>query len=108
MGWNTSLIIRNDCLHDIENDPAYGKKVADAVKEVIMQDRGVNVHCGSCGASTTVIETHHADATAIIAVGGNTARVLGYTFLRNREEFNEDVLRDLALQHGFTLRKTSR
>lgn len=116
MGFNTSMIILNDCLDDIAKDPEFGATVARKVKtlptEFHICDRqgrkfyGSHVPAGGCCSAARVIETHHADSTSIIAVGRNEGIVLSAGLYAYREEErNISLLRTLADQYGFTLRK---
>lgn len=94
MGFNTALMILNDRLHEITNDRQLGEKIRTAMYE---SDR--NVHYFPYG---KVLQTQHADTMQIIAVGGNTARVLGYG------TWNQDdltLIRALADKHGYLLTK---
>jgi hypothetical protein len=79
MGYNTTILVLNDALTHIENDPDFGKKLCKAIRELGVMGgmrRGpINVPVGGHANPVTVIETHHADQTALIAVGGNNATV---------------------------------
>lgn len=72
MGWNTSMIILNDAVHTIGQDKDFGKKVYDAVLACNSDNRNIDISAGAA----TVIETHHADVSVMLAVGGNNASVL--------------------------------
>lgn len=83
MGYNTTVLIVNDALDHIEHDPDFGKKLAEAVRQ-IWHDKtpgGVAVSArrdrSTHSNAASVIETHHADQTAVVLVGGNTARSIG-------------------------------
>lgn len=80
MGWNTTVVIMNDALGAIGNDPDFGKNLANAVcKAVSKKDCPVRV--GALGHSTAalVIETHHADVEVLVRVGGNQGNVVNDT-----------------------------
>ena len=106
MGYNTSMIVRNDSLHDIENDPNFGKSVADAIKQLSPSRHPNGVDVAGRG-SATVIETHHADYTTVIAFGGNYASVVhdmcGYS--HHKPEFKLRLLQELAADLGYRLVK---
>ncbi len=76
MGFNTTILILNDRLGEIEKDAEY------FVKEMCLQAGGG----GNMGpapldfhhSQSSIIETHHANQTAVILVGGNTATVIGF------------------------------
>lgn len=80
MGYNTTVVILNDALHFIEDDPDFGKRLADAVKRVTKgKPVYVSAHAKSGGIhcnAATVIETHHADYDVTVRVGGNRGEVV--------------------------------
>ena len=75
MGMNTTVIIMNDALGEIEKDPDFGKNLARAIKcwGSLPLDVPAGHHCNAA----TVVEQHHCSFTVIVAVGGNYATVLG-------------------------------
>lgn len=100
MGYNTSVLILNDALNHIENDPLFGKKLADAIRFVSVDkpqkidlkhetDKGIFVFCDA----VTVIETHHADTNVVIAVGNNQGRVLGYSTKYEKTLIVKDIVK---------------
>jgi len=113
MGWNTTVIVLNDALGNIAEDPDFGKKLADAVQQAPMNRGkriGVSAHSKRGGIhidAASVIESHHADGTAVVAVGGNCATVLGevYTRSHHKPEDKIELLRALAEREGYSLRK---
>jgi hypothetical protein len=100
MGYNTTVIIMNDGLDQIANDPLFGKKLADAIRQLSQRiesgSRGIDVRAGNHCNPATVIETHHADETVLVAVGGNNATILGHKFgyRHGDKEFQWDLLED--------------
>ena len=74
MGFNSTVLILNDNLHEIENDPEFGKKLARAIRE---HNTGHNEP--HVTGQTTVLAVEHADTMQILAVGGNCGRVIGYS-----------------------------
>lgn len=90
MGFNTAIIVRNDFLHEIKDDPDFGQKVYGAT---IGNGRGP-YH----GQSFDVLPSQHADYTQIVAIGGNTIWRFG-----SRPETDEKELRYLADVMGFRL-----
>lgn len=111
MGYNTTVIVLNDALHEIERDPQFGKKLSDAILKHACSRaadvrRGVDVSAGNHINAATVIESHHADGNAIVAIGGNCGSIVGHTFgTHHKPEDREKILRELANQLGYTLRK---
>lgn len=76
MGFNTTILVRNDALKDIARDRDFGSKLASAIAETSTTNKAVEISSGGHSNAATVIETHHADYTAIVAIGGNTGSVL--------------------------------
>lgn len=102
MGYNTTLIVLNDALHEIENDKDFGMKVAQATRKVSL-GKEVDISSGYHCNAATVIETHHADGIKLIAVGGNCGQDLGY--VGGYRSNPEDMLRSLADSMGFKVSK---
>lgn len=80
MGYNTTVVVMNDALSYIRDDPEFGARLADAVSRAIMgkpidvaaHARSGGIHCNAA----TVIETHHADSDVLVRVGGNRGEVV--------------------------------
>lgn len=114
MGFNTTVVVMNDSLHAIACDPEFGKNLVHAItgaingQKVDVPARRYNeegkVVSVSCNAAT-VIESHHADGNAIVAVGGNYASVLGYSYGTHHEKEDKlRILKQLASEMGYSLR----
>ena len=105
MGWNATVIVMLDSLHEIAADPGFGAKLASAIKGMSLpttyRNRMVSAG-GHCNAAE-VIETHHADDTAIVAVGGNFGTKLALVPSREHrtEEGQLSILKQLAEKHGY-------
>ena len=107
MGLNSTVIILNDGLHEIQEDKEFGAKVAAAIQKLRPNQAEV-IGSGSHSNVAYVVETHHADNTAIIAVGGNHASNLGVTFKtthHHKEDVQIDILKQLADRLGYRLVK---
>ncbi len=106
MGFNTTVVVMNDALHQIEEDKEFGRKLAQAA--LLTYNRGrQDVSAGNHVNAATVIESHHADGIHLIAVGGNYGQDLGY--VGGYRSTPEDMLRSLADQLGYRLvRKAKR
>lgn len=81
MGFNTTVIVMNDALHNIKNDPNFGKKLCYAIMANCATGEKQDVSAGGDGNSifanaATVIESHHASFEVAFIVGENTARAL--------------------------------
>lgn len=75
MGWNTTVVVLNDALDQIKNDPKFGEKLYYACLEV-QRGKPVDVSAGYHCNAATVIETHHADIDVLVRVGGNYGEVV--------------------------------
>lgn len=82
MGFNSVVVILNDCLHEIESDPFFGKKVAQAIRA----HGGRPEHRPYITGQTQVLSVEHADTMQIVAIGGNTGRVIGYAHYRSTDD----------------------
>lgn len=107
MGYNTSVIVMNDALGEIERDPDFGKKLSRACSAIFApgrrrQDVSAMGHCNAA----TVIESHHADAVHLVAMGGNIGYDLGYC---GRWDNDDPVamLKGLADKLGYRIVKKS-
>jgi hypothetical protein len=81
MGFNTTVVVMNDALTDIEFDPDFGKNLAAAIRNISCFGGPINVatHSTKCGVHcnpVSVIETHHADYDVLVRVGGNRGEVV--------------------------------
>lgn len=110
MGYNTTIVLLNDALSSIEGDLNLGKKLRDAtLKMSLAGQKPVDVSAGNHCNALLVVETHHADQMVPILVGGNYAHVVDKTYVKwNNDKMEEDLLRQLADKHGYTLRKKSK
>lgn len=102
MGFNTAAIVLNDSLNSIAEDPEIGERIRQAVNsswrdEGDITARGHGIHIGAI----RVLPPQHADYVQIVAIGRNTIRRLG----TSGKWEPEDLLRDLADQLGYSLRK---
>lgn len=71
MGFNTTIVVMNDALGEIRDDPGFGRRLHDAIvgiggREVSAHGK-VFIHANAA----IVIETHHADHDVLVRVGGN-------------------------------------
>ena len=112
MGYNSTIVVMNDALHAIGEDPEFGKKLEQAIlsshrvdhPDVSAVSKGGGIHVNAA----TVIGCEHADVTQVIAVGWNSGKVLDHTHINYHDDSmttDEKVLRSLADKLGFSLRK---
>lgn len=105
MGWNTTVVVLNDALGEIERDPEFGKKLSDAIKHVSAFGKHRDVSAGNHCNAATVIESHHADNYTVVAVGENFGEILGNVWPYGEESIPIRVLKALADTYGYTLKE---
>jgi hypothetical protein len=106
MGWNTTVLILNDALHEISHDPDFGKKLESGILRVGGRGEATDVCAGNHVNAVRVIESHHADDTVVVKVGGNIGYVMGATYGGRESPLNDEVLlRVMADKLGFKLVK---
>lgn len=107
MGFNSTLIIMNDCLNEIKNDKNFGEKVHNAIiRYDSMNKKGIDISSGCCVNAATVIDCHHADGTSLIAIGGNYGTIISpyvYGYSHHTEKAKENILRAFANDMGFRI-----
>jgi len=81
MGFNAALVVLCDRLDEIERDPEFGKKVANAIRENSMPEKYRRTYITG---QTQVVCVAHADTAQVIKVGGNTGSLVGYGLSRNK------------------------
>lgn len=112
MGYNTTIVVMNDALNAIGEDPEFGRKLEDAIlschrvdnPDVSAVSKGGGIHVNAA----TVIGCEHADVTQVIAVGWNSGTVLDHPYINYHDKSmttDEKVLRSLADKLGFRLSK---
>jgi hypothetical protein len=80
MGFNTTLLILNDAMGEIDKDPAgWWQKTQRQLYEPPNTDYGFGHH----GNGFRVVANSHADMVNVIAVGGNYASILGTIYNGN-------------------------
>ena len=81
MGYNTTVVVLNDAIDFIENDPEFGKRLGAAIREASAYRKRVDVpaHSGKGGIhcnAASVIESHHADYNVFVRIGQNYGEVV--------------------------------
>jgi hypothetical protein len=111
MGFNSTVIVMNDALHEIESDPEFGKNLANAI---MMHSGGpgqrLDVNAGGHVNAASVVDCQHADVISIVAMGGNHGTVLLRTHNGGRhhaESEQIELIKALADKYGFRLVKKS-
>lgn len=117
MGYNSGLIILNDSLHVIKENPLqFTEGVVQAIqgaggrlRDGQYVDIGVQNHVNAA----SLFHMAHADEHRAVLIGGNCIRPLPgktqfYGGYIKPETVNEDVLRDMADTMGFRLVKKAK
>lgn len=104
MGFNSTVVVLNDALHEIRNDPEFGKNLYDAVMGLSLRpdQRSRDIPAGYHVNAASAIETHHADQMHAILVGGNCGTDMGYAG-GYRVKWPDDarsILNNVGSQHG--------
>lgn len=79
MGYNTTIVVMNDSLGDIESDPEFGKRLVTAIRSVNsrgLSDVSAHGKYGIACNAARVIETHHSSYDVIVKIGGNTGTIV--------------------------------
>lgn len=78
MGFNSTLFICNDGLHEIEQNPhEFVQKLVQAIQKASPGNTNqINIAVGNFSNVATLVESHHSSSCALIAAGGNHATVL--------------------------------
>ena len=104
MGFNSTILILNDRLHEIENDPEFGAKLAIGINEFgYASERQKSYITGQ----TKVLSCQHADNMAVIAVGGNCGTKLDTVFglTHHKEDDKLEIVKQMAENLGYRLEK---
>ena len=106
MGFNSTVVILNDYLHDIEKDPEFGRKLSLMIAEHGYDElRAARRSQGMYAPGTQVLGVHHADCVHLFAVGCNHGRDLGNVAHWTQMDNDEKILRELADRLGYHIRK---
>jgi hypothetical protein len=108
MGFNSVLLILNDALDRIKDDPDFGRKCHDACLTVT--NRGpVDISSGGHVNAATVYASHHADWNRVIIAGGNRMIVTDAGVHRSGYIENDELLllalKDFADRLGYRVSK---
>ena len=115
MGFNTTIVVYNDALHAIENDPEFGKNLVRAIRNLNMPNPSstdLSPPAGNHCNAAMVIEDHHADHQRAVLVGGNRGQVMGYAgnyrLDMDSEEDKKTILTNLADSMGYNIKLRKR
>jgi hypothetical protein len=111
MGYNTVVVVMNDALDVIRDDPTFGQHLYDAVVTRDRARHSSDVPAFSsrggifCNAAS-VLSCEHADVPQVAVIKGNTGWVAKY-----KEEMPEHALKDMIWileQHGYKVSKAKK
>lgn len=103
MGYNSTILVLNDRLSEIERDPE------GFVREMCREIQGFGYSQDMTTffpGQSAVMSVAHADTVTILAVGGNHSTVLGRVYNGGNHHTVEDqefILKRLADEYGFRL-----
>jgi len=90
VGYNAAVVVLLDRLDEIERDQEFGKKLVAAIRH--RASYGDRCREPYVTGQTQVVSVAHADTLQVIAVGGNTGRLVGVGF---RTQDDDELIRDL-------------
>lgn len=96
MGFNTAVMVLNDCLHEIEKDSEFGKKLSDEVRDAYSRRGNDGWHN-----SFSVLPSQHADWDQLVVIGQNRMRRFEDIDAGERDA----LLKRLARDAGYRLAK---
>jgi hypothetical protein len=107
MGFNSTVIVLNDRLGEIEREPEkFVREMVSSISAFGMRDEERDFL-----GQSTVMSCAHADVVTILAVGGNCATTMGQFYNGGHHvtvEAQIALLRELAGKYGYSLRKKPR
>lgn len=109
MGYNTTVVVMNDALDQIEKDPQFGRNLAQAILRSGSRQEHVDVPAGSHANAAHVVESHHADLTSVVTVGGNLGicHVTKRGWEHHETEQQIELLKAWAEKLGYRMVKAS-
>lgn len=110
MGYNTPVLLLNDALDEMRNDPTFAKRIVEASATAAMWGKPIDVSAGSHCNAATVLPSAHADFVQVIAFGGNHTTTLLRVYNGGHHYTSDEqvqLVKDLAHQYGYRLVKLS-
>ena len=77
MGWQTTVVVNNDALGYIEEDPEFGKNLVRAILKLNHpHNRSIPVHAGGMSPAAKVIEQHDSEYAVTVEMQHGTGKVV--------------------------------
>lgn len=111
MGYNTTAVIFNDGLFDIENDKSFGVRLVEAIEAHHLNPTQPRTVSAGCHANVvTIVATHPSYVHQLLLVGGNTGvpvtdHDFSTAYSNDPPTLEMAVLLDLAKSLGYSLVK---
>lgn len=105
MGYNTAILVLNDTLNDISDNPqAWWDKVRDSIATFGISKNN-DLYISSIVEGTKVFHMEHADCVTPYALGGNYTFVIGNGETNTEKLFEINLLKNLAKKYDYRLVK---
>lgn len=106
MGINTTVLILNDYLHDIEKDEGFGFRLSGGIQAHNLGSKS-DLYIGH---GTKIISSVHADYSSLLVVGENTGSRLAISknYKIPESDVNLELLKQAADNLGYKLIKKSK
>jgi D-alanyl-D-alanine carboxypeptidase len=99
VGYNTVAVLFNDHMHRIQDDPDFGRHVAQAVRAWTWPDRARSAtHFGS----GQVISQAHADYSQVVVVGRNAGKPI--VECEDLDHYALGQIADALRRHGWSVK----
>lgn len=106
MGYNSTIVVMNDALHDIAMDEQFGKNLSTSISRFFLKSRLLDVPARGFANAATVIGVENSDTIVPYIIGGNTGSLVEKVYIRwNAGNQEEDLLKQLADKLGYNLVK---
>lgn len=109
MGFNTGVLILNDAMHNMEQDPkGFVDNFMEAFHKFQRTHEPTDFALGNHVNGATVFHMAHADVTGVHAIGGNHTTKLYTAYNGGRHHTDADkhaLLKALADEMGYTIAK---
>ena len=106
MGYNSTVLVLNDALHDIEKDLEFGKKLVRAISHLQVNPSPQDISAGGYVNAALAIESHNASGIVPILIGGNYAHVIKDIWIGfEAQDYELSLLKELANKLGYKVSK---